>query len=312
MLGRRQRAPAGEDAELREHRSLLVVEQPVAPVQRGAHRSVAIGRVARRGTEARQHAVEPERDLLRRLGAGARGGQLDRQRQTTDARAHRGDRLGVLRGHAKRRVARAGAGDEQRRRGRRGHGRRMARAGQRERAHAIAVLGAQIERRPARREQLEPRRGVQQLGEQRRRREQLLEVVEDQQLLGAGGDTTERVGGAHPRLRRARQRMQHRVGDGLRIGERREVDERGAVGELRCQPVGDLDRKRRLADTARPEDGDQPHVVATQQFDQRPRVVRATEDVGPPRRQSRRRRRARARRARARRAPRAGDRVELQ
>ena len=45
-----------------------------------------------------------------------------------------------------------------------------------------------------------------------------------------------------------------------RIGDRREIDDHGAVGELGVEPAGELDRKPGLADPTGPDQRDQPRT----------------------------------------------------
>ena len=48
LLGRLERAAAAEDRQAREEQLLLLAEQLVAPLDRGAQRALALGQVAAR------------------------------------------------------------------------------------------------------------------------------------------------------------------------------------------------------------------------------------------------------------------------
>ena len=71
---------AGEHAEGSERAAALVVEQAVAPVDRGLERLLAFGLVRRPTAEERQALGEPPGRLLGSQDADPRGGELDRER----------------------------------------------------------------------------------------------------------------------------------------------------------------------------------------------------------------------------------------
>ena len=71
-----------------EQSLLILVEQPVAPVDRRLQRALALRRVARAAGQHRQAALEPVEDLGRREDLGSGGGQLDRERQPVEALAY--------------------------------------------------------------------------------------------------------------------------------------------------------------------------------------------------------------------------------
>jgi len=83
---------AGEDAQAGEERTLLGREQRIAPVERPAHRPLALRQVARTiGEESQPHAQARQQ----RVGGkelDPRGGQLDGQRQAVEGRADGRDR----------------------------------------------------------------------------------------------------------------------------------------------------------------------------------------------------------------------------
>ena len=81
-----ERRAAGERRE-RPQAALVVGEQQVvAPADRRLQRAAALGPAARRVAQHAEAVVEPAGDLLDRQRLRARGGQLDRQRQTVERR----------------------------------------------------------------------------------------------------------------------------------------------------------------------------------------------------------------------------------
>ena len=96
-------AAAGEDGERTEEPLLLGLEQVVRPLDGRPERLLPRIRVP-----ARLEQVEPLRqpldELLRREHDGARGGQLERQRQVVQPRAELRDRVGVPRPPTERRA----------------------------------------------------------------------------------------------------------------------------------------------------------------------------------------------------------------
>ena len=90
-LGRLERAAAREHREAREQLLLALVEQVVAPGDRRAKGSLALGGVARTAGQQRQPLLEPFEQRRRRQHLHARRGQLDRQRQPVEPRADRRD-----------------------------------------------------------------------------------------------------------------------------------------------------------------------------------------------------------------------------
>ena len=216
-LGGVEREAAGEDAELGEQPLRRRVEQVVAPVDRAAQRLLAARDVARAGAEE----VEPAREAVEDRGGGedlaAGGGELDRQRQAVEARADLLDQPLVVLAEREPRVDGAGAALEQRDRGLGG-----------ERAERQLVLGREPQRGAARDHDLRARRGGQQAADLARRVEQLLEVVDDDEQFA---------------LLDLAERLLELGADLLRVGEGRERDEARTVGELRGEPVRELERR---------------------------------------------------------------------
>ena len=179
------------------------------------------------------------------------------------------------------RVERAGAADEQLRRRLGG-----------QRRHAELVLALDAQRGAARDHELALRRGGQQAAELGRGVEHLLEVVDHEQ---------DRVPRQHRgRLALARAERLGDLGrDQRRVLEARQRDEPGAVGELRREPVRELEREVRLADPARAGQREQPDVRVAQQLGRGRQVVLAAEQRRRRERQRRRlERRGRGRRRR--------------
>ena len=94
-LGGIQRAAAGEHGQPGEQRPLARLEQLVAPVDRRAQRVLAGGRVARAGREQVKAVLEPREHRRRVEQLGARGGQLEGEREPVEGPADAGDRAGV-------------------------------------------------------------------------------------------------------------------------------------------------------------------------------------------------------------------------
>ena len=163
-LGTFGREAAREDAQPPEERSLLLVEQVVAPGDRRVEGLLAGGEVGGAALQQREAALEPLEQRLRLEDAHARGGELDRERQPVEPRADGGDRAvdpdlgaGLLRPL-----------DEQL------DGLVLA-----QRRDVVDALARQLQRGPARDEQPELRACAEQLREHRPRREHVLEVVEE-------------------------------------------------------------------------------------------------------------------------------------
>ena len=116
------------------------------------------------------------------------------------------------------------------------------------------VLAGDAQRGAAGHDELRARRRGQQAADLRRRVEELLEVVDHQQQRAAREQAHQpfALGGA--------QLLRDLGGDERGVGERGERDEAGAVGELRGEPVGQLDREAGLADAAGPGEREQAHV----------------------------------------------------
>ena len=124
--------------------------------------------------------------------------------------------------------------------------------------------------RPAGGEDLEPRRGRQQLGRERCRLEQVLEVVEHEEQLAIGEEGLECILARLPAALLQRERLGDRVRHDLRLGHGRQRREPRPVGELAGHGACHLEREARLARAARAGEGQQAHAGAE---DQRPDLL---------------------------------------
>jgi hypothetical protein len=122
--------------------------------------------------------------------------------------------------------------------------------------NGIDALAPDAQRLPARRDHRQPGRGGEQLGDAGGGRQQLLQVVEDEQQLLAGEKARDRLAGVEV--------DSDRLGDldenELRILDRCEADEEGAVGEVVGELGGGLQRQSGLARAAGTRECDEPHA----------------------------------------------------
>ncbi|HEX5506478.1 MAG TPA: hypothetical protein VFW96_27925, partial [Thermomicrobiales bacterium] len=84
-------AAAREDGQAPEEGALVLVQQGLAPGDRGAEGPLARGEVGRAAGQHRQPARQPGEQRRRRQQRHARGGELERQRQAVQPGADRGD-----------------------------------------------------------------------------------------------------------------------------------------------------------------------------------------------------------------------------
>ena len=266
-LGCLERPTARKDGEPREQCSLVLAQEAVAPLERRAQRPLPTWEVLRATHQKFERPVEAPRHRLRRQELRACRRQLDREGQPVEPRAHLRDSSGVSVVELELRVDRAGSRGEEAHgvvRGQLLEAQVRARLRRSERGHRVLVLGGEPERRAARGEHEQPRRGRQQAGDEPDVRHELLEVVEQEQHAPVA-----EVGREHVLHRLARladlERLGERVSEQRRIVHRREVDEDDAVAQLRSQLLGGCDREPRLARAARAGERDQTHVVPPQE-----------------------------------------------
>jgi hypothetical protein len=108
-----KRPAATEDRQMLEQRSLVVVQQVVAPVDERSQRAVPGHRGAAAARQEIEALVQPLRDLLHRHGAQTRRCQLQCQRETVQPVADLGNRRSALLRQAESGCGRGGAIDEQ-------------------------------------------------------------------------------------------------------------------------------------------------------------------------------------------------------
>ena len=233
-LDQLERRAAGQHTQAPEHPLLALVEQAVAPLERGVQRALAFGRgaVAPMGEqgEAVAHRGEQACHAEQRR---ARGGQLDRQRQAVERVAQLDHRGGV--GAVEREMAVEGAHplDEERHRSeaQRLHGRQPA-IGQRQRVNPQHLLGGEVQRGLAGDEQAQTRRrGVKRMAQRGHVGEQVLGVVQREQHRQRSRRSHQRGRGV-ARAAVDAQGGGHRAGQRLGIGNASELDPADAV---RCR-----------------------------------------------------------------------------
>ena len=86
-----EREPAGEHRQSGQQPALVVEQQVVAPVDSGVHRLLSLRATAERGADQAEPVGPADRRAAAPRTLGARGGQLDGQRETVDIGADRGD-----------------------------------------------------------------------------------------------------------------------------------------------------------------------------------------------------------------------------
>ena len=181
---RLEREPAAEDSEPREE-LLLVRRRAGRSSRRSCRAASGAGRAGRaapgRGGRAARRAEREHR--LGREQLRPRGRQLEGERQAVEARADLLDGAAARLREREARVGRLRALDEQR-------DRVVAASSGVDR---VLALAADAQRRPARHEERQPGRRVEQLRDDRRRFEELLEVVEHERARGARRARSERL-----------------------------------------------------------------------------------------------------------------------
>ena len=266
-FGRFQRPAVVEDGEPAEQSLLLGRQQAVTPVDRVAQRLLARGEIAGAAGKRQQASFEPREQRGRRQQLDARGGQLDRHRQAVEPRADFDDRGRVFLGQHEVGSCRDRALHEQR--DRRAlcelvDMREIAPLGQGQRRDGILALGVHVEHRTARDEHLQPRRTLEQLGDERRGVGDVLEVVDDEQQRRTRQAQVplQRVDRRFAALRSDVQRLSDRRRHEPEVGNRRQRDVAHGAAERLAQLQGDLHAQAALAHAARPRQRDPSHVIA--------------------------------------------------
>ncbi len=252
-LGVLHRASSHEGGQASEHASFRLVEERMAPVDRGAQRPLALGEVALSGREHVECVVEAFQQCLGGKEAQTRCSQLERQGKPVQARADGCHGQGVRRRQRERRLRAPRPLDEQ------GDGRIrqkildravLRRRWQRERRERVLLLAGNAQRCPARGH--DPQRGaaLHERGEVRSGVDDLLQVVEEEERLRVADERHEpvrrssRIGLLH--VERLRERREH----GGRIVHLCERDERNGTEELGRERASELRQDGRLADAA--------------------------------------------------------------
>ena len=258
---------AGEDGHDLQQRPLGVIQQAHAPLHRGPQGPLPLGHVHGARPQRVQRCGQPVKQRAGVQQPGARGRQLDGQRQAVQAAADRHHRRRVGLGEGEVGPDRAGAVHKQRHR-RRGHQLRQRHAsGGRPAGRPGSGSGGTGYSRSARNPSTvrlvasDDHAGAvgQQLVQVAGGAGDLLQVVQDEQpgavpqLLGQGLQRRARPGqvGAH--------RPADAAHDQLRRGDPGQRDEHGAGTEAATCPFAHGQRQPGLADPARPGQRHQPH-----------------------------------------------------
>ena len=196
-LNRCQRDATLEDGQAGQQPLLLLGQQRVAPVERGAQRLLACRQIARAAGEEGQATVQARQERRQGEELGARRGELDRQRQAVEAAADGGEgrHVGICRGEARvgglRPFEEEGGSGELRQVG---EGSRLLRLRQGQGRDEEFVLAPDLQRHPAGHQELHSRAGGEKLGQGGHGRDDLLQVVEDEQDLAVAQQGDQRVG----------------------------------------------------------------------------------------------------------------------
>ena len=251
---------------------LAVAQKAVAPGDGRAQRSLPLGKVDRPFHLESEPFVECLEDAIRREDDEARRDELDRERQAVQATAdlpHRRKRVG-LEDDA------AGRGELDEQRLRIVHGQR------RETEH---VLARQLERCPARGEDVEVRNEVEQTCDVPRGRREVLEVVEEEQRARAAERVRDGLDERSARRLACAHRARDLGKDEGRVRDRGQADQvNRSLDGGRCRR---LQGEPTLAGSTRAGDGHEPHVGAAEQRLDRRQVVLTADESMMQRRQRR-------------------------
>ncbi len=261
VLGRGEGEPAREDRQPPEQAPFLVVEQPVAPLQRGQQCLLPRHAVPGAPAEQRQRVVQAFGDLTRRQDVHPGRRELQGQGHPVEPEADLGHGRRVLRRQPESRVGVGGALREQPDGGETAqfrHGGQPARIRQPERGHPEGALAVTAQCLPAGREDGHaPAAGGDPCGQRRTRVDQVLAVVQYQQHL-PGTELCDQVFQA---VAGRREVQSQRGGDGFghEVGFRQcgEVHEAGAVPEVFAPARRHGQREPGLAAAAGPGEGQQ-------------------------------------------------------
>ncbi len=243
----RERCATPEHRQSGQQAAVLIRQQVVAPVEGLVKRLLPGRQVVGPAGEEAQTLRQPVENGLRAQGTNARGGELDRQREPVDASAELANRPQILLRDPEVGLQRAGSLLEE----------GLSRF-ELERGNRKDVLAGEMQDGSARDEDRQARRSCKEPDEGGRRLLDVLGVVEqEQELLGAEGlgERLERlrdVGDAE-RLRDGRHHE-------LRVTQRGELDEHGAVRVGRGCVAGGFESQPGLAASACAGEDDQACV----------------------------------------------------
>ena len=179
-----ERPAPDEDREATEEPLLGWREQLVAPIDRRPERLLPCRPIARAAVERQALASHPRQERLGRNHLDPRRGQFDGQRQPVERQTDIGDRARVLVGQREPGARRPGPLDEQPHGRHVGHRRRAADTrpvGNHQRRHLVLVLGAHVQARAARRQDLHHLAALDKRRHLHRGGGNVLEVVQDEQ-----------------------------------------------------------------------------------------------------------------------------------
>jgi hypothetical protein len=274
-FGRLEREGAGEHRQTCEHRLLALVEQPERPLHRGAQRLVTSPRGTAPVREETEPLVEPTEDGRRAHRGGARGGELDREREAVEPAAELVDGLAILRGHLEPVTRRGGAIDEQLRRRLDG-----------ERANRVGGLAVDGETLLAGGEHRDVRAAAYELVDDPRGDvHDVLAVVEHEEQAPVREDAGQRLLRRRAQVLEQADRGGDLGGDEVGVADGRQVDEPRAVGVVRQHRCRGLYREARLAHAAGPGERDEP--LASEQVRDRVEVIVAADERAHVRREIR-------------------------
>ena len=140
---------------------------------------------------------------------------------------------------------------------------RKAGIGSLERRHRILALRRQPQRRAARGQDPETRGSGEQVADEGRGREDLLEVVQHEQHA-ALAEVLDHAFGQVPLALADVERLRDRGHEQLRVRDRREADEQGAVAELGLERVRDRESQPRLARPSGTGERDEPRALVAE------------------------------------------------
>jgi hypothetical protein len=228
---------------------------------------LAQGQISRAAAEQRQPVVQTFQERHGRQRFHPRGGQFDREREAVDPVHDLGNHRQRLGGETELGSDGLRALDEQPHRARHPGILSRGRGVQRQWSNGELALAGDPESCAAGDQERHAGAETQEIAHLRPRGDHLLEVIQDQELVGVGQNADQAVmqqSGAHVA-------QSQYSGDGVQdesgIGNRGEVDEGDAVGKGIADIAGGRKRQAGLADAARPGQGQQANIGIAHQRD---------------------------------------------